>query len=296
VLARYHDAPAIRVVALDRNVGVPAARNIGVAQSHSDIIVFLDADAYAPAQWLGRLVAPFSDPAIAGTGGPDRAPPNDRPFALAVDYSLQSWIATGRLRLTNPFTGYVPAGCNFAIRRSVVNEVGGFDERLNRRGEEKELIVRIHRGGHHIAYCADALIWHRRRASPKQFWRQNFLSGVARIDIMRIAPDAFSWPHIAPGLLVLALLAAMGHLAIGRGEEIAAGVLAIYVLLLLFDGFAAATGRRYRHAAHWVPLTTGTIHWGYGAGLIVGFLRWLGRRPVGKGAGRTSPIVGLPTE
>ncbi len=294
MLSRFESNPRVSIFTLPHNVGVPGARNAGVAHSRSDIVVFLDADAIAPSDWLLNLLAPFADSTVAGTGGPDRAPEGDNPFALAVDYSMQSWIASGRLRLNNPFAPFVPAGCNFAIRRNVFNDLGGFEVRLNRRGEEKELIQRMRRRGLGIAYCDRALIWHHRRVSPKQFWRQNFLSGRARIDILRLAPDAFAWPHLVPAMLVIALLSSGVQFVVSGSEGPGSIVLGVYILLLLIDYLIAATANPFRQALSWVPLTTATIHWGYGTGLIVGSLRWLMGYPVGSGCAPTESIVDAP--
>lgn len=292
ILCRYQDHPRMHVISLPRNIGAPSARNAGVDHSRSEVIAFIDADAFAPQDWLAELTAPFADPAVVCAGGPDRAPDGDTVFVQAVDYSLRSWIASGRLRLENPFISYTPAGCNMAIRCSAFNGVGCFDVRLDRRGEEKELIQRLRRGGHRIVYCERAPVWHHRRVSPKQFWRQNFLSGRARVDVLRLAPDAFAWPHLVPGVLVLTLLFSLACLIATVNEPLCVTLLAAYLLALVTDGlFAAFTARSWRMAG-WVPLSTAIIHWGYGIGLLVGGLRWLAGYPVGSGSVERTPGTG----
>ena len=282
VLERFANDPRVMVINLERNVGVPSARNIGAAQSRSDIIAFTDADAYATPEWLAELLLPFAEETVACAGGPDRAPTGDRPFALAVDYSLSSLIGSGRLRLKNRFAPYSPAGCNLAIRREVFEACDGFNECLDQRGEEKELLQRIRRAGGRIVYCPEALVWHHRRVSPRRFWRQNFLSGKARVDILRLAPDAFSWPHVAPFLMVALLLAALAcYLA--SGLLLCLVPIGAYLLALLWDAVQALRAKRSWRIAAWVALTSGLIHWGYGIGLMHGCLRLALGKPVGSG-------------
>ncbi len=282
VLEQFADNPQIRVINLESNIGVPGARNIGVTRSTSDIIAFTDADAYATPGWLEELLVPFSDPAVVASGGPDRAPRNDEPFALAVDHSLRSLVGSVKLRVKNEFAPYSPAGCNLAIRRAQFKAAGGFDERLDRRGEEKELIQRLRRDGGKVAYRDKALIWHHRRVSPRQFWRQTYLSGKARVDILRLAPDAFAWPFIGPALMVVAMsLMIGGYLA--SGHPLLLVPLAGYLAALLADGLAAWRNSGSFRVAMWVPVTSGTIHWAYGIGLLVGAYRWLTGSAIGSG-------------
>jgi GT2 family glycosyltransferase len=289
ILEQYHGNHGVTAINLSQNVGVPGARNTGISRSKSDIVAFLDADACAPANWLKELLRPFADTNVVVTGGPDRSPPDDQDFAQAVDYSLHSWIASGRLRMKNPFAAFVPAGCNLAIRRSALDKYGKFDERLNRRGEEKELIQRLRRGGGRVVYCERSLIWHHRRVAPAQFWRQNYLSGRARVDILRLAPDAFNLPHLAPVVMVLTLFCTAMCVAWTGPASLCFSVVALYLLLLLADGIMAAISTRSWRVSAWVPVTTAMIHWGYGIGSLVGAVRWVARYPVGSGSVKRVP-------
>jgi cellulose synthase/poly-beta-1,6-N-acetylglucosamine synthase-like glycosyltransferase len=268
---------------LPQNVGVPGARNIGVEKAASEFIAFLDADAYATAGWLDALVSPFDDESVVCTGGPDQAPENDNPFALAVDYSLRSLIGSGRLRRDNAFAPYAPAGCNMAVRRSDFEALDGFDESLDQRGEEKEFLQRLRRGGGRVVFCEQALIWHHRRVSVRQFWRQNLYSGKARTDILRRAPDAFAWPHMFPAAVVLALLAGLFGWGLGYGVPMLS-IPALYLGALLVDGGLAWAKTRSLAIALRVPLTSSMVHIGYGLGLFWGASRWMLGKPVGSGA------------
>lgn len=289
VLQRFRYLSNLQIVELTKNVGTPAARNLGVARSQSELVAFIDADACAPPVWLEELVAPFSNLGVTVVGGPDQAPADSTPFQRAIDYSLQSILASGRLRLLNPFAPYSPAGCNLAIRRAIFSAAGGFDERLDRRGEDKELLQRLRRRGHPILMAVRACIFHRRRSLPSAFLRQNYLSGVARIDILRLAPDALTWVHLAPGLLVILVTGAVSCHLMSAASPICSGVILAYLLTLLADTTMAALTLRAWRPTLWVPLANAAIHWGYGVGLLHGAWRWLWGLPVGSGAATRVP-------
>ncbi len=288
VLERYRDQPLVKRVTLSRNAGVPTARNTGVAHSEGEIVVFIDADAFAPPEWLEALAAPFSDPQVGCAGGPDQGPEDDTPFALAANHSLQSWIASGRLRLKNPFVPFAPSGCNLAVRRSAFLAAGGFDERLDRRGEDKELIQRLRRQGQRIVHCDRARIWHHRPKTLRQFLRQNYLSGKARTEILRLAPETFAWPYLVPTGLVLSLAMAFAGLAVCQ-EPPAVCLLVIlgYLLMLVSDSLLAVASTGSLQIAGRVPLTTVAIHCSYGVGLLVGGLRALAGASLGSGRRRS---------
>nr|MBW4078493.1 glycosyltransferase family 2 protein [Acidobacteriota bacterium] len=58
------------IVTMNSSVkGLSGARNTGVAIARSEIVVFLDDDAYAEPRWLENLVRPFEDQHVAGVGG-----------------------------------------------------------------------------------------------------------------------------------------------------------------------------------------------------------------------------------
>lgn len=268
--------PQVELISLETNQGVPAARNAGIRNTGAEIIAFLDADARAPIDWLRTLIAPFSDQAVGASSGPDKAPPEDGDFAHCVDFTMRSWIATGRLRVSSPLARFSLTGCSMAVRSAVFTEVGLFDERLRYRGEEKELSQRIRRHGHKIVYVPDVEILHHRRDTYYGFWRQNYLSGRARYEILALAPDALEAAHIFPAALTLLVGASLpASLAI----ESLLLVSGSYLLLLLLNGVIGSLRQCSLQAMLHVPVLTASIHLGYGSGLIIRSLQAaLGRR------------------
>lgn len=145
--------------------GLSYARNHGIHATTGDIVVFLDDDVEVHEDWLDELLAPFSDPRVAVVGG------KVLPFGMQ---EFPDWLPREYGFLASVFD---PAnavceidkvmGANFAVRRSVLEQVGLFDVSLGRKGkkllggEEVELFHRIREAGYKIVYTPLSVVWHK---------------------------------------------------------------------------------------------------------------------------------------
>lgn len=268
--------PQARVIALERSLGIAGARNLAMERASSEIFAFLDGDAFAEPGWLVNLILPFREQAGVGcTGGPDVVPADDPLVSRCVGYSMHSLIGSGGLRRGRTrLARYAPAGCNMAVAREVIDEVGGFDETMVPRGEEKELQERIRKAGYRVAYAPEAVIWHHRRTSLRAFWRQMFSSGIVRAKILRRHPDRIQPAQLAPAVLVAAaLLGVLPALAVPAVRTAWLACAGGYLALLLADGLLGAARLRSALAVLVVPLTSAIVLIGYGAGTLAGLLR-----------------------
>ncbi len=151
----------------EKQQGLSYARNRGIEESHSDLLVFLDDDAFAEPEYLQNIQIFFkTHPDAAAAGGriyPEfetQRPPWMSHFML----SLASTLNLGEhVRL---FKKKYPIGANMILRRSTIEKYGDFDVALGRRGnklegaEEKDLFYRIRRNGEKIYYIPQAIVYH----------------------------------------------------------------------------------------------------------------------------------------
>jgi GT2 family glycosyltransferase len=164
VVADFAD---VRYVRNDAGPGTLAtSRAIGVAETRSDIIAFVDDDAYAEPDWLENIVARYADPTVGAVGG--RAS-NGRPGE-----ELEGHDAVGQLLPDGTLSGNFAAdtgrdldvdhvlGANMSVRRTALAEIGGIVDLYPGTclREESDIMLRLGRAGHRIVYTPAALVEH----------------------------------------------------------------------------------------------------------------------------------------
>ena len=124
------------------------ARQKGVEVATGKIIAFIDADTQAPAHWLSTIVWRFlCEPEMVSVSGP-YAYCDAGKFSKISSYIGNFFnIVTDQLFRKVFGKGGAIWGCNFAVRRSALLEVGGFDTSIKFYGEEYELSLRLKKAG-----------------------------------------------------------------------------------------------------------------------------------------------------
>jgi len=167
------------------------ARNVGVARTSGEILVLMDDDA-SPAQsdLIEKLVAPLlSDPGIGATGASRLIPADSSRF--------QRWTARQVARIENPVVHEpresVPGPGNYfysditstccALRRSVYNEIGGFDEELIQ-GVDTEFFVRMSRKGYRLRLVPDLWVYHPAPVNLRALLHKHFRYGFGHAQLV----------------------------------------------------------------------------------------------------------------
>jgi cellulose synthase/poly-beta-1,6-N-acetylglucosamine synthase-like glycosyltransferase len=146
------------------------AYNYAMKFASFDILGFVDSDAKVEAHWLKKLVPRLSEPKVAGVSGAIETWNTQNPWARAIGYEIKSRY--GRI---GKFTGRI-ATMNLLLRRSVIEEAGGWDEAFPSQ-YDTEFGFRISRLGYKIAYEPSAKCYHFNRPTLHAYWRQQLQYG-----------------------------------------------------------------------------------------------------------------------
>ena len=155
VLAAHGSLPLLRIRS---SRGLSRARNAALGHAAAEIVAFPDDDCAYPADLLERVAGRFAaDGGLDGLSGriadrDGRSPPRMATTARRLDRS-------------NVWHGGISAG--LFLRRSLVERLGGFDERLGlgagtpwESGEEIDLLIRAFDAGAHVEYDPSIAVRH----------------------------------------------------------------------------------------------------------------------------------------
>ncbi|HRQ88428.1 MAG TPA: glycosyltransferase, partial [Bacteroidia bacterium] len=178
---------AVRLLELPHG-GLSVARNAGAAAAAGEIFAYTDDDCVVEPDWLHWIAVQFEkDPALGCAGGPNLPPPPASATAARVA------AAPGgpcHVLLGDTRAEHLP-GCNFAVRRGVFEEVGGFDPVFRTAGDDVDFCWRVLAAGYGLGFHAAAFVWHHRRFTYRAYFRQQIGYGRAEALLMPLHPERF---------------------------------------------------------------------------------------------------------
>lgn len=138
VAERY---PAITYV-FEAEKGITRARQRGFLTARGDILAYVDADTRPPTGWIEQIWEQFGrNPELASLSGP---------YSFYDLSGFRNKVANGWFVAARPLygiIGYMLVGGNFAIRREVLERMGGFDPNIEFYGEDADIARRAKKYG-----------------------------------------------------------------------------------------------------------------------------------------------------
>jgi GT2 family glycosyltransferase len=173
--------------------GASGARNAGAKLAQSPLLAFLDDDVQARPGWLAALTAPFSDSAVAGTGGMTMpAWHGPRPSWFPDEFGWVVGASHAGLPTTIAPVRNVWSE-NMAVRRDAFEAVGGFRHGFGKVGrtsrpEDTDLCIRVgaNAPSSHWLYVPGAVVDHEvppDRATFEFFLRRSFWEGAGKVEL-----------------------------------------------------------------------------------------------------------------
>lgn len=199
----------VRVFRNQFELGLSASRNIGVKLSKGDIIAFIDDDAIADSDWIKNMRCAFLEHHADIVGGPV--------FPLFLSKPPE-WFDVEQ------FGGFVGIsqkdeiiGCNFAVKCSVFERIGYFDENLGRKygkllsGEESEFFRRAMHAQLRVLFIPDIKVYHvvfPYRLTPRYLINRAWWQGITQYYYYLTAPGASFYKTMLKkiGSIVLSVL------------------------------------------------------------------------------------------
>jgi len=207
--------PAVKLTRVDQP-GLSLARNRGVQLAIADWVVFLDDDAVPFSDWLGKLLAAVAaaspKQAVIGGGIYPRWPEGKSGEHLSKRWKMFLSLAEAD-KPGSVTEGYAVNGANYAIRRRVLRDIGGFSERLGRvgasliSGDDCQVTNSVLDAGLGVGFDPAFKVYH--KISPERLkisWilRRTFWEGVSEIQIFRSRHLPLP-PHLRPIKLLASL-------------------------------------------------------------------------------------------
>jgi GT2 family glycosyltransferase len=207
--------PALKLTRVDQP-GLSLARNRGVHLAAADWVVFLDDDAVPFPDWLEKLLA------AVGTVSPSQAVIGGGiypqwPDGMSGEHLSKRWKMFLSLaeadRPGSVAEGYTVNGANYAIRRSVLLDIGGFSERLGRvggsliSGDDCLVTKSVLDAGLGAGFDPAFKVHHkisRERLKISWILRRTFWEGVSEMRIFRSRELPLP-PHLRPIKLIASL-------------------------------------------------------------------------------------------
>jgi cellulose synthase/poly-beta-1,6-N-acetylglucosamine synthase-like glycosyltransferase len=174
----------IKVLSIRLNC--PAAYNYAMKIVAYPILGFIDADAKVEPDWLKKVTPHLAEPEVAGVSGSIETWNSDNPWARSIGYELKN-----RYRRIGKYTRRI-ATMNLLLKKSVIEEVGGWDEKLPSQ-YDTDFGFRMSGRGYKIAYEPTAICYHFNRPTLKTFYRQQLQYGKNTLKLY------FKHGHLAKG-------------------------------------------------------------------------------------------------
>ena len=186
------------------NSGAGASRNFGIKKATGNYFIILDSDVIVPKVYLSEVNNALEANYTDAFGGPDAAHSSFTSLQKAINYSMTSVLTTGGIRGKKQAVGkFQPRSFNLGLSEKAFEQTAGFSKMKN--GEDIDLTFRLWEKGFETQLIEKAFVYHKRRSTIPQFFKQTFGFGTARPILNIKYPETAKPTYWFPSLFIMGL-------------------------------------------------------------------------------------------
>ncbi len=155
----------LRIVCLNRNIGLPGARNLAAGQATGQFLAFIDADSKVDTHWLedplSLMKSNCNVGAVQSLNLSQRNPEIITYAGLAGDGSTWKQLPKRDSAFLEPQRRILfPIGAGFVVRRDAWSKLEGFDEALFFKHDDVDFGVRLWLAGYEVICTMNSVVYH----------------------------------------------------------------------------------------------------------------------------------------
>ncbi|MFV9551314.1 glycosyltransferase [Algibacter sp. PT7-4] len=187
------------------NSGPGDSRNFGMQHAKGNYFIILDSDCILPKQYLLEVDKSLKTNYVDCFGGPDAAHQSFSNLQKAINFSMTSVITTGGIRGNkNSVDKFQPRSFNMGLSKKAFQDSNGFG-RIHP-GEDPDLSIRLWNLGYKTKLIPEAFVFHKRRISWRNFYKQVNKFGLVRPILNKWHPSTKKLTYWFPSVFIIGLL------------------------------------------------------------------------------------------
>lgn len=266
--------PRIRTIPNELG-STPGGLNAAIRASGYPIVVRVDAHSVLPPYYTRVAIATLLETGADNVGGVMKAE-GVTPFEKAVAHAYGSPEGLGG---TQHHVGGTAGPADTAylgvFQRDRLVQVGMFDENI-KRGQDWELNRRLRSSGGTVWFTPELQVVYRPRSTLGRLIRQFVATGIWRGELARRFGSANSFRYFVPPLAVVGIVvaSALGVIGLASGTAwliLGFAVPGLYAIVVIVASVIAA--REGIRVGLWYLIVLPCIHFGWGIGFLLGYLK-----------------------
>ncbi len=248
------------------NTGAGASRNFGMQKASGNYFIVFDSDCIIPPNYLEEVDNTLAENYTDAFGGSDAAHESFSTIQKAINYSMTSFLTTGGIRGNKKAVGkFQPRSFNFGISKKAFEVTNGFS--TMKIGEDIDLTFRLWEHRFETQLIDKAFVYHKRRSTFQQFFKQTFAFGKGRPFLNRKYPNTAKITYWFPSVFMLLLLFSV--ISFFLGYQFIAGAFTVYFVAIFLDSLF----QNKNISVAFTSIFTTLIQFsGYGIGFLKGLI------------------------